>query len=118
MSADMHEDWSSGREWRELHDLLTLMSKKWAVAVLLTLRPRPLRFSQLQREIGCSHVKTMATTLRSLEHADLIAREVVDARPPGVLYAITPLGRSLIGSLDPVRKWSVDNAFDPASLTS
>ncbi|MDT0329872.1 winged helix-turn-helix transcriptional regulator [Nocardiopsis lambiniae] len=112
-----HEDWSSGEEWRSLHGLLTLMSKKWAVAVLLTLRPGPMRFGRLQREIGCGHVKTMAMTLRSLENAGLIDRRVVDTRPPGVRYEITSLGRSLIDSLDPVRKWSVDNDFDPLQLT-
>lgn len=106
-------EWSSGREWRELHGVLGLMSKKWAVAVLLTLRPRPMRFGQLQREIGCVQVKAMASTLRALEEAGLVSREVVDCRPPGVRYAITPLGGELIGSLDPVRKWSVDNRFEP-----
>lgn len=109
-------DWSSGIEWRGLHDLLSLISKKWAVAVLLTLRPRPLRYAQLQRALGCGNVKTMTVTLKSLEDAELIARVVVDTRPPGVRYEITPLGRSLIASLDPVRKWSVDNDFDVAAL--
>lgn len=116
MTEEGDQDWSSGEEWRTLHELLSLMSKKWAVAVLLTLRPRPMRFGRLQREIGCGHVKTMALTLRSLENAGLVDRRVVDTRPPGVMYEITPLGRSLIDSLDPVRKWSVDNDFDPLQL--
>lgn len=112
---DKCHEWSSGHEWRGLHGVLGLMSKKWAVAVLLTLRPRPMRFGQLQREIGCVQVKAMASTLRALEEAGLISREVVDCRPPGVRYAITPLGGELIGSLDPLRKWSVDNSFQPAA---
>lgn len=116
MRQDEQQDWSSGEEWRGLHDLLSLVSKKWAVAVLLTLRPRPMRFSQLQREIGCGHVKTLAMTLRSLESARLIDRQVVNARPPEVRYDLTKLGRTLIDSLDPVRKWSIDNDFDPAQL--
>ena len=111
------QEWSSGEEWRGLHELLSLMSKKWALAVLLTLRPRPMRFGQLQREIGCGQVKTMTMTLRSLENASLVERKVVDTRPPGVRYGVTPLGRSLIDSLDPVRKWSVDNDFDTAQPT-
>lgn len=114
-SQDLDE-WSGGSEWRGLHELLSLMSKKWAVAVLLTLRPRPLRFAQLQREIGCGNVKTMTVTLRSLEEAGLVDRQVIDSRPPGVLYKMTGLGHTLIGSLDPVRKWSVDHEFDPSRL--
>ncbi|MDF2468156.1 putative HTH-type transcriptional regulator YtcD [Rhodococcus erythropolis] len=110
------DEWSGGSEWRGLHELLSLMSKKWAVAVLLTLRPRPLRFAQLQREIGCGNVKTMTVTLRSLEEAGLVDRQVIDSRPPGVLYKMTGLGHTLIGSLDPVRKWSVDHEFDPSRL--
>ncbi|MGP9761259.1 winged helix-turn-helix transcriptional regulator [Corynebacterium sp. AOP12-C2-36] len=111
-----NREWSSGDEWRGLHDLLTLISKKWAVAVLLTLRTRPLRYAQLQRAIGCGNVKTMTVTLKSLEEAGLIERKVLDGRPPGVMYEISALGRSLIGSLDPVRKWSVDNDFDADTL--
>lgn len=74
-----------------LEGLSTIRSGKWTITVVLRLRGRTLRFSQLQREIGVSQ-KTLTLTLRGLERDGFISRTSYPTIPPRVDYALTELG--------------------------
>lgn len=64
---------------------------KWTMVVVLRLRGRTLRFSQLQRELGVSQ-KTLTVTLRGLERDGLLSRASYPTIPPRVEYTLTDLG--------------------------
>ena len=72
---------------------------KWTVTVVLRLRGRTLRFSQLQREIGVSQ-KTLTLTLRGLERDGFVSRTSYATSPPRVDYALTELGTDASGVLE------------------
>ncbi|MFF4418881.1 winged helix-turn-helix transcriptional regulator [Streptosporangium sp. NPDC001559] len=95
-------------EWEYVHRLFTILAKKWAVGVLITLFPGNLRFAEMQREIRCPNTKTLTMTLKTLEEEGLINREILHTRPPGVRYGLTESGRSLANLLYPLWKWVSD----------
>lgn len=95
-------------EWDYVNALFTMLSKKWAVSVLVTLFPGRLRFTEIQRELQCTNAKTLTMTLKLLEEQGLIYREVFDGRPPGVRYGLTEPGRSLTELIYPLWKWASD----------
>ncbi len=75
--------------------VLDHVTSKWAVLVLVALRPAPLRFSALRRRIGGVSEKMLAQTLRTLEGDGFVAREVAPTTPPQVTYSLTDLGLEL-----------------------
>ncbi len=75
--------------------VLDHVTSKWAVLVLVALRPEPLRFSALRRRIGGVSEKMLAQTLRTLGSDGFVAREVAPTTPPQVTYSLTALGLEL-----------------------
>ncbi|WP_436788310.1 winged helix-turn-helix transcriptional regulator [Yinghuangia sp. YIM S10712] len=57
--------------------------------------------------------KVLAQTLRAMQRDGLVTRTEFDENPPRVLYALTPLGRSLLTLIDAARAWSREH---PATL--
>ena len=90
---DLHRDDDA------LEGLSTFRSGKWTITVVLRLRDRTLRFSQLQREIGVSQ-KTLTLTLRGLERDGFITRKSFPTIPPRVDYALTELGNEALHVLE------------------
>lgn len=86
--------------------MLNRIADKWTVLVLGLLETETKRFSTLQRQIGGISQKMLTQTLRGLERDGLIARTVYPEVPPRVEYAITPLGKTLVGLLAALRIWS------------
>ncbi|TWB42769.1 HxlR family transcriptional regulator, partial [Rhizobium sp. ERR 922] len=50
--------------------------------------------------------------LRRLERNGLISRRVIMGSPIGVEYAITPLGRSLLGPFQALHEWTIEHVDD------
>lgn len=86
--------------------LLDRIADKWSVLILLLLGHEDLRFNALKRRIEGVSQKMLSQTLRSLERDGLVSRTVVATVPVTVTYAITPLGRGLIGSLQSMIDWA------------
>lgn len=51
----------------------------------------------------------LTTTLRDLERDGFVTREVFPEVPPRVEYELTPLGASLLASMEPFVKWIIEN---------
>jgi len=51
----------------------------------------------------------LAVTLRHLERDGLISRRVFPTNPPQVEYAVTDLGRSLLGKIEALTEWASEN---------
>lgn len=89
--------------------VLDRVADKWTVLVLGLLEDRPVRFNQLRRQIEGISQKMLTQTLRNLEADGLVTRTVFPTVPVTVEYALTPLGRSLARTMEPVRRWAEEN---------
>lgn len=80
---------------------------KWTAMVLRCLEDgQPRRFSELRVPLHWITPKVLTETLRTMERDGFLTRTVHDENPPRVEYALTELGRSLIGPLDTACSWA------------
>ena len=85
---------------------MRIVGGKWTGSILWHLKDDPVRFNDLARMIGGASKKMISERLRQLEAHGLVKREIVDSAPISVEYSITPLGRTALGFLDELRRWS------------
>lgn len=90
-------------------DVLGLLSNKWVCLVLGSLSSGPRRFGALRRHLDGITQKMLTQTLRDLERAGLVARQVFPTTPPRVEYSLTPLGGNLETLMGAVRAWSEEH---------
>ncbi len=67
---------------------------------------RPMRLSELKREIAGVSQKMLIQQLRSLEDEQIILRTVYPVVPPKVEYTLTDLGRALEPVLVALLSWA------------
>jgi len=94
---------------RQVGDILGHVGDKWSVLVIVLLRERGRRYSELEREIGTISKKMLTTTLRNLERDGFVTRTVTPTIPARVDYALTELGREVMEPLDVLARWALDN---------
>jgi DNA-binding HxlR family transcriptional regulator len=82
-----------------------IVGGRWKAAVLDQLFQGNKRFSELRRGIPGITQRTLAQQLRALQSTGIVERTVYPDRPPRVVYAITPLGKSLRPLLDAMCHW-------------
>ncbi|GLY15173.1 helix-turn-helix transcriptional regulator [Kineosporia rhizophila] len=92
-------------------DLLDLIANKWSALVIGALEPGPMRFGELRSRLNGVSSKVLTATLRRLEEAALIDREVFAEVPPRVEYTLTDLGHSAAVPLAALRTWA-EGALD------
>ena len=85
---------------------MRIIGGKWTGSILWHLKDGPVRFNDLARMVGGASKKMITERLRQLEMQNLVRREVMDTAPVSVQYEITEFGRSALGFLDELRKWS------------
>ena len=86
--------------------LPTLFIGKWTVKIMYSLKKRPQRHGQLRRGLGSISQRMLTRTLRNLESAGLITREVTRTRSVAVEYSLTKLGRTFIIPLGSICRWA------------
>ena len=89
-----------------IRDILDHIGDRWSFLALLALAHGTHRFTELQRAIGDVSKRMLAQTLRQLERDGFVHRRVYAAVPPKVEYALTKLGRSLVGQVEPLVLWA------------
>ncbi|MEU5163029.1 helix-turn-helix domain-containing protein [Streptomyces sp. NPDC020875] len=85
---------------------------KWSAMVLRCLQDGPRRFTELRRPLYRVTPKVLTETLRAMERDGIVSRTAYDENPPRVEYALTPLGRSLVGPLDAACAWTREHGTD------
>lgn len=96
-------------------DVLNRVGARWVPTVLNALAAGSMRFTELKKVVEGVTAKALTETLRALEYDGIIDRaETPSVTPPRVDYSLTPLGRSLLEALDPVRKWAEQHVGDIA----
>ena len=78
-----------------IRDTLDLVGGKWKLHITHALAQGPLRFKELQREIGHITARMLSKELKELETNELIKREVFATAPVTVEYSLTDYGRTL-----------------------
>jgi DNA-binding HxlR family transcriptional regulator len=79
--------------------VLEHVTSKWGVLVLVALRGRTMRWSELRRSVEGVSEKMLAQTLHALERDGLVVRDARPTNPPHVEYRLTPLGRETAARL-------------------
>lgn len=82
---------------------------KWAALVLSCLDDGPRRFSELRVPLHRVTPKVLTASLRGLERHGLISRTARPGPTPNVEYALTPLGRSMLGPLYAAYAWATEH---------
>lgn len=89
--------------------ILDQLGDKWTMMALAVLLPGPHRFNAIKRRMEGITQRVLTQTLRKLERNGMIRRRVLGGAPPGVEYAITPLGRSLQKPFAALNDWMLAN---------
>ncbi|WP_221353407.1 winged helix-turn-helix transcriptional regulator [Streptomyces beigongshangae] len=86
--------------------VLEHITSRWGVLVLIELRERPYRFSELRRAIGRVSEKMLTQTLQTLERDGLVHRDAKPVIPPRVDYSLTDLGREAAEQVLALAMWT------------
>jgi DNA-binding HxlR family transcriptional regulator len=108
MSADVYESNCPSRQ------VLDRIGDTWSVLIVGALAGGPRRYSQLATRIQGISPKMLTQTLRGLERDGMISRTVFPVVPPRVDYALTDLGRSLLGLVSALETWAEAHISDVA----
>ena len=86
-------------------EVLTHVTSRWGVLLLVVLMGGMHRFSELRRKVGGVSEKMLAQTLRWLEDDGLVLRTSYATVPPHVEYTLTPLGREVGQRVEALADW-------------
>ncbi len=89
--------------------ILDQIGDKWSMMILAVLLPGPRRFNAIKRQLEGITQRVLTQTLRKLERNGMLRRRVLGGSPPGVEYALTPLGRSLQKPFSALYDWTLAN---------
>ncbi|WP_321847154.1 MULTISPECIES: helix-turn-helix domain-containing protein [Paraburkholderia] len=96
-------------------DVLARIGDKWTVMVVGTLSEGPLRYNELQRQVGRISQRMLTLTLKALEQDGLVSRTMYPSIPPRVDYELTDLGRSLMEPLHTLYEWAKEHGDEMAA---
>lgn len=88
-----------------VHDTMYVLSGKWRLPILSTLRMGDRRFKELSKELNGITDKVLSKELKELEVNQLVLRKVYETSPPKVVYSITEHGISLESVFLSLKNW-------------
>jgi DNA-binding HxlR family transcriptional regulator len=72
--------------------VLSHLTNRWGVLVMVALATGPHRFAELRRKVGGVSERMLSQTLKDLEADGFVLRTAHQVLPPHVDYELTPLG--------------------------
>ena len=96
-------------EIQAVMDALEIIGGKWKASILWHMRDGPVRFNDLARQLGGASKKMISQRLKEMEETGLVQRELLSERPIAVNYSITRFGKTTLGILDELKRWSEKN---------
>ena len=108
------DDWEQAFQWDaregcEVRQILDRIADKWSLLVISLLEERMLRFTELRRQIDGISQRMLTVTLRHLERDGLVCRTVHAEVPPRVEYCLSPLGHTLLGTIQALVTWTEEH---------
>ena len=94
---------------RSVGDVLARVGDKWSLLTIAMLSRGTMRFSELKRSLGAISQKVLTSTLRGLERDGYVTRTVTPTIPPRVDYELTALGRDVLGPVEVLARWAIEN---------
>lgn len=94
-----------------VREIVARLGDRWSTLLLLVLETGPFRHAMLRRVVSVISAekaisqRMLTLRLRALERDGLVSRAVTPTVPPQVEYALTPLGRELIGVVGGLLRW-------------
>ncbi len=117
-SADPADCWDAfqwdTREDCEVRQILDRIADKWSLLVISLLQEKTMRFNELKREIDGISQRMLTVTLRQLERDGLVCRTVYPVVPPRVEYCLSPLGTTLLGTIQALVVWTEQHQLEIA----
>lgn len=89
-------------------EILDQIADKWSMLVMQVLT-EPHRFNAIKRRLDGVTQRVLTQTLRKLERNGMVTRRILSTSPPGVEYALTPLGQSLQRPFGALYAWTVEH---------
>ena len=93
-------------------EVLHRVGDKWSVFVIDQLGQGSMRFSELRRGIDGITGRMLTVTLRGLERDGLVSRTIHPVIPPRVDYELTPMGRTLLRTIEQLIDWADSHVAD------
>ena len=88
-----------------LKDALDILSGKWKLQIIFSLKFGRKRFKEIQRAVPGISPKMLSKELKELEVNELAQRFVYDTKPITVEYELTDYGQSLKPVVTELYKW-------------
>lgn len=89
---------------------MSVIGGKWKMIILYLLAARqPVRFNEMQRQIGAITYKVLSAQLKELETDGLVTRKEFPQIPPKVEYSLTPRAQTLLPVLEQLCEWGEKN---------
>jgi DNA-binding HxlR family transcriptional regulator len=84
-----------------------LLGRRYALAIVFAAsQSGAVRFNEFKQVLEGIPPRTLAQRLSELEEAGVLARRVVDSRPPRVEYRLTPRGERLTQVVRALERWA------------
>ena len=84
--------------------IMQVFGGKWTFLIMGELHTGPMRFNQLNRNLGCS-TKSLTDALKSLEAEGVILRTVIPSSPVVIEYSLTEKGKDFEAVFHAMRQW-------------
>lgn len=88
-----------------ISDTMEILNGKWKMSVIACLCYKPMRYSELLKEVKGISGKMLSRELKDLEINELINRQVLNTAPVAVEYQITEYGESLKQLTNTIADW-------------
>ncbi|MEJ7559608.1 MAG: helix-turn-helix domain-containing protein [Pedobacter sp.] len=90
-----------------ISDTMDILNGKWKMSIIACLCYKPMRYSELLKEVNGISGKMLSRELKDLEMNELIERNVLSTAPVAVEYRITEYGKSLKQLTNTIAEWGI-----------
>jgi len=88
-----------------ISDTMDILNGKWKMSIVACLCYKPMRYSELLKEVSGISGKVLSRELKDLEINELIERIVLNTAPVAVEYRITDYGITLKELTNTIADW-------------
>ena len=92
-----------------ISDTMEILNGKWKMSIIACLCYKPMRYSELLKEVKGISGKMLSRELKDLEINELIERHVLSTTPVAVEYEITEYGKSLKELTSVIADWGLNH---------
>jgi DNA-binding HxlR family transcriptional regulator len=93
-----------------LADALARVGDRWTLLAIAALLEQPLRFNELQEQLGGIAPNVLSARLKALAENALVVAQPYSDRPPRFVYELSDSGRELAGALRLLADWGARSA--------